>query len=322
MPIATWPFGATAVATAAAAVAAGAAALAATAAGVTAVEHDPSVTSVGYGGLPRADGSLSLDAALMGADGTLGAVAAVPGVRAAMPLAAALAAEGGSKGVAGAPPPILVGAGALAWAVDAGLAGGKDGRGGEVTLTPHARRRWEAHVAAPATAAAGRRAHATGLQGLGGPVEESPLSDGGRGDPRVGSNSGGSDGGDGGNGGGGCDHGGPPPPMDHTDTVGLIVRDADGGLAVGTATSGAEFALPGRVGDAPVVGAGFYASADGAAAVTGDGDRLLRHLLAAGVVSRLAAGVPVADAVRGVVAALAAADPAAAAAVVAMDAGG
>ncbi|OSX81155.1 hypothetical protein BU14_0025s0035 [Porphyra umbilicalis] len=110
--------------------------------------------------------------------------------------------------------------------------------------------------------------------------------------------------------------------MGHTDTIGLLVRDGSGRLAVGVATSGAEFAHPGRVGDAPIVGSGFYATAAGAAAVSGDGDRLLRHLIAGAVVGRLRSGAAVADAAAGVMAEVAAADAGAQAAVVAMDAGG
>src|SRR5438128_6385134 len=80
--IATWPFGQTAVKTAAPLLAAGQPALDAAIAGAQAVEDDPKVESVGYGGLANAIGTVSLDACVM--DGqTLGcgAVAAVENVR-------------------------------------------------------------------------------------------------------------------------------------------------------------------------------------------------------------------------------------------------
>ena len=42
------------------------------------------------------------------------------------------------------------------------------------------------------------------------------------------------------------------------DTIGLLVRDAQGNLAAGTSTSGWRFKHPGRVGDSPLVGSGLY----------------------------------------------------------------
>jgi isoaspartyl peptidase/L-asparaginase-like protein (Ntn-hydrolase superfamily) len=80
--IATWPFGQTAVKTAAALLESGKPALDAALAGAQAVEDDPTVTSVGYGGLPNAIGTVSLDACVM--DGSTlgcGGVAAVENVR-------------------------------------------------------------------------------------------------------------------------------------------------------------------------------------------------------------------------------------------------
>ena len=43
------------------------------------------------------------------------------------------------------------------------------------------------------------------------------------------------------------------------DTVGAVARDGQGGIAVGSSTGGRPGQLPGRVGDAPVPGCGFYA---------------------------------------------------------------
>src|SRR5262245_6686449 len=86
--IATWPFGETAVRTALPLLQKGRPALDAAVAGGQAVEDDPRVNSVGYGGLPNAIGTVSLDACVM--DGrTLGcgAVAALENVRHAAALA-------------------------------------------------------------------------------------------------------------------------------------------------------------------------------------------------------------------------------------------
>jgi isoaspartyl peptidase/L-asparaginase-like protein (Ntn-hydrolase superfamily) len=86
--IATWPFGQTAVKTAAPLLEKGAAALDAALAGAQAVEDDPSVHSVGYKGLPNAIGNVSLDACVMdGATLNCGAVAALENIRHAAALA-------------------------------------------------------------------------------------------------------------------------------------------------------------------------------------------------------------------------------------------
>ena len=63
--IATWPFGRTAVNAAAPLLRQGRPALDAAIAGAQAVEDDPAVTSVGYGGLPNALGVVQLDACVM-----------------------------------------------------------------------------------------------------------------------------------------------------------------------------------------------------------------------------------------------------------------
>lgn len=71
-----------AVALAADAIAGGATALDAVIAGVNLVEEDPEDTSVGYGGLPNAEGVVELDAAVMhGPTGRAGAVAALQGIK-------------------------------------------------------------------------------------------------------------------------------------------------------------------------------------------------------------------------------------------------
>src|SRR6266480_4930582 len=80
--IATWPFGQTAVKAAAQLLQQGKPALDAALAGAQAVEDDPKVHSVGYGGLPNAIGTVQLDACVM--DGrTLGcgAVAGLENIR-------------------------------------------------------------------------------------------------------------------------------------------------------------------------------------------------------------------------------------------------
>lgn len=80
--IATWPFGMTAVQTAADLLGKGQPALDAVIAGAQAVEDDPKVHSVGYGGLPNAIGTVQLDACVMdGQTLACGGVAALENVR-------------------------------------------------------------------------------------------------------------------------------------------------------------------------------------------------------------------------------------------------
>lgn len=80
--IATWPFGQTAVRTALPMLRKGQAALDAALAGAQVVEDDPKVSSVGYGGLANALGTVQLDACVMdGRTLACGAVAAVENIR-------------------------------------------------------------------------------------------------------------------------------------------------------------------------------------------------------------------------------------------------
>jgi beta-aspartyl-peptidase (threonine type) len=77
---------------------------------------------------------------------------------------------------------------------------------------------------------------------------------------------------------------------DH-DTVGCVALDEAGGIASGTSTGGLEGTYPGRVGDSPLPGCGFYAdNRVGAVAFSGDGESIARALLAARVMQALEAG--------------------------------
>jgi L-asparaginase/beta-aspartyl-peptidase (threonine type) len=74
------------------------------------------------------------------------------------------------------------------------------------------------------------------------------------------------------------------------DTVGAVACDHDGHLAVATSTGGAAPMLRGRVGDTPLPGCGFYAGEHGAVAATGQGEDIIRRMLAFGVYQRMASG--------------------------------
>ncbi|WP_438020823.1 isoaspartyl peptidase/L-asparaginase [Sorangium sp. So ce315] len=85
------------------------------------------------------------------------------------------------------------------------------------------------------------------------------------------------------------------------DTVGAVVRDAHGRFAAAASTGGSTYALRGRVGDVPLMGAGIYAGPHGAVAATGVGEEIARRLLARTIYDWLADGVaPARAAQRGV----------------------
>jgi L-asparaginase / beta-aspartyl-peptidase len=65
---------------------------------------------------------------------------------------------------------------------------------------------------------------------------------------------------------------------EQVETVGAVALDDDGNLAAASSTGGVFGKLPGRVGDAPVFGAGFYASPRAAAVGTGVGELFLETL--------------------------------------------
>ncbi len=71
-------------------------------------------------------------------------------------------------------------------------------------------------------------------------------------------------------------------------TVGCVARDAAGRYAAATSTGGTPLKPPGRVGDSPLPGAGFFADERGAASFTGWGEAILTLSGAARVVAALA----------------------------------
>jgi len=75
------------------------------------------------------------------------------------------------------------------------------------------------------------------------------------------------------------------------DTVGAVVLDSDGELCAAVSTGGVLLKRPGRVGDSPLVGSGFYAHPRLRAAVTtGKGEAILTHLMAYESLQRVARG--------------------------------
>jgi L-asparaginase/beta-aspartyl-peptidase (threonine type) len=65
-----------------------------------------------------------------------------------------------------------------------------------------------------------------------------------------------------------------------SDTVGAVARDEAGRCAAALSTGGTAIMLFGRVGDSPIIGGGLYAGPHGAVACTGEGEEIMRVVLA------------------------------------------
>ena len=89
----------------------------------------------------------------------------------------------------------------------------------------------------------------------------------------------------------------PPHEAMPQDTVGCVARDRQGCLAAATSTGGTPFRPPGRVGDSPLPGAGYYANEHAAVSSTGWGEAIAAMLLAGRAVDGVAAGQSSEDAV-------------------------
>ncbi|MBR5109742.1 MAG: N(4)-(beta-N-acetylglucosaminyl)-L-asparaginase [Clostridia bacterium] len=83
------------------------------------------------------------------------------------------------------------------------------------------------------------------------------------------------------------------------DTVCVLALDDSGNMAAGTSTSGLFMKEPGRVGDTPLVGSGFYCDARfGAAAATGLGEDIMRGCLSYEAVAEMRRGMSPHEACR------------------------
>lgn len=81
-----------------------------------------------------------------------------------------------------------------------------------------------------------------------------------------------------------------------SDTVGAVALDASGIFAVATSTGGASPMLNGRVGDAAMIGCGFYAGPRAAVAATGIGEEIMRRMLTKTVYDMIHEGEVIANA--------------------------
>lgn len=80
-----------------------------------------------------------------------------------------------------------------------------------------------------------------------------------------------------------------------TSTVGCVVLDKEGHLAVGTSTGGKGFEIPGRISDSATV-AGNYTNSDCGISLTGVGEDIVSGAMAAKIVTRVTDGMPIEDA--------------------------
>jgi beta-aspartyl-peptidase (threonine type) len=72
------------------------------------------------------------------------------------------------------------------------------------------------------------------------------------------------------------------------DTVGCVALDAEGNIVAATSTGGLPGKMPGRIGDSPLAGSGFYADDQlGGVCFSGDGESIVRVALAAAVMTNL-----------------------------------
>ncbi|MFZ4907624.1 N(4)-(beta-N-acetylglucosaminyl)-L-asparaginase [Enterococcus thailandicus] len=185
------------------------------------VEDYPYYKSVGYGGLPNAQGILEMDAAFMDGDSfKIGAVAGITDVKNPISVARSLSEEKFNS--------FLVGTGATQYSMLHDFER-------KNMLIPRAHKIWEKRLKE---------------------IQEKQLD-----------------------------------PYDGHDTVGAITLDTYGSMAAGTSSSGLFMKKPGRVGDSPLSGSGFYVdSTIGGAAATGLGEDLMKGCLSYEIVRLMGSG--------------------------------
>lgn len=252
-------------------------------------EEDPSVDSVGYGGLPDADGHVTLDGCVMRSPSQCGSACGLR--RHLHPAKVARLVMERTRHI------MLVGEAADAFAD----AQGEPSVLPERMLSPAARAAWEAWRQDPSDAAAGQQTRDGSLLRAGG------------------GHAGGSGGGHAGGSGGGRAGGGDIRPVDTGnpkagalfrrelrwaghDTIGSLACSTRGELAGACSTSGTPYKVPGRVGDSPIIGHGLYVDpAAGAATATGSGELIMGVCGAFLAVEEMRRGATPAHAARAVV---------------------
>lgn len=95
-----------------------------------------------------------------------------------------------------------------------------------------------------------------------------------------------------------------PPEEEKHGTVGAVALDSMGMLAAATSTGGIPNQYPGRIGDTPLVGCGFYADENAAISCTGHGEDFVRLLLARRAAEEVARGATAREAAERAIATL------------------
>jgi|TARA_B100000586_G_scaffold3570_1_gene2415 beta-aspartyl-peptidase (threonine type) len=88
---------------------------------------------------------------------------------------------------------------------------------------------------------------------------------------------------------------GRPPHDEVSDTVGVVTRDATGAIACATSTGGCSNRPPGRVGDVPLPGCGYWVQEGVGVGATGIGEAITRSLLSYRVADRIIGGSRLGD---------------------------
>jgi isoaspartyl peptidase/L-asparaginase-like protein (Ntn-hydrolase superfamily) len=255
--VSNWKHGIISVSTGIGVLRKGGSALDAVEAGIRAVEDDPLAESVGSGGMPNIEGVLELDASIMvGNTHRSGAVTGLTMTR--NPISVA------RKVMELCPHVMLSGDGARRFARACGFEEYDP-------LTPRAREKWTSLRKSLAAAMKGSDSFAKYDEAVGYDSAALALSRGLEAMIRTGQ-------------------------IKNLGTVGTLCIDRDGMIVAGTSTSGLPLRLPGRVADSSVIGAGTYASEDGAASSTGIGEYVIKHNLTRVVCDKLGEGYGPAEA--------------------------
>tara|TARA_Y100001970_G_scaffold292678_1_gene435165 strand:+ start:105920 stop:106708 length:789 start_codon:yes stop_codon:yes gene_type:complete len=88
------------------------------------------------------------------------------------------------------------------------------------------------------------------------------------------------------------------PHEESTDTVGVIARDKDGLIVCATSTGGCSNRPPGRVGDVPLPGCGFWVQKEVGVGATGIGEAITRAMLSYRVADRICADIEIEEAIK------------------------
>lgn len=194
---------------------------------IKSVEDYPFYKSVGFGGLPNAEGILEMDAAYMDGDTfKIGAVAGIVDVKNPISVARKLSEEKFNS--------FRVGEGATKYSI-------LEGFERKNMLTERAHKIWQKRL---------KEIHENNLD-----------------------------------------------PYDGHDTVGAIILDKKGSMTAGTSSSGLFMKKPGRIGDSPLSGSGFYVDSQiGGAAATGLGEDLMKGCLSYEIVRLMGEGFKPQDA--------------------------